>query len=330
MELRHLRYFIAIAEEENFHRAAQRLFMSQSPLSRQMRDLQNEMGVELLEPDGRGVRLTAAGRYFADRARSIVASAEAAVDGARQVAAGQIGTVTIGFETGTAYWGQLAGIVGTARRREPRITIQLTPMTGAEQWEALRAGEIALGYGFHPADDPTLTSAIIARDRLGAVLAHDHPLAARDALRVEDFHGQVVLLQPWILYPRLHDDLFAMVRARGVHPDIRTHITDLEAIITLVAAGDGLTFLPENHTANLALGSAVWRPVAGLHHETLEVVLWRTADADSPLLRPLLNVVRDMTPARPHVSDGSGDADACVQPRPGLVEHVGDAVLGAE
>ncbi len=294
MELRHLRYFIAVADEENFHRAAQRLFMSQSPLSRQMRDLQNELGVELLEPDGRGVRLTPAGHYFAERAHAIVASVEAAVDGARQVAAGQIGTVTIGFETGTAYWGHLSAIVGTVRRREPRIAIQLTPMSGAEQREALRAGEIALGYGFHHADDPALASAVIARNRLGAVLAPDHPLAAREELRVEDFHGQVVLLQPWILYPRLHDDLLATVRERGVHPDIRTHITDLEAIITLVAAGDGLTFLPESHAANLALGPALWRPVADIHHATLEVVLWRAADADDPLLRPLLDVVNDM------------------------------------
>ncbi|NBE91811.1 hypothetical protein GUY59_01035 [Nonomuraea sp. K271] len=165
----------------------------------------------------------------------------------------------------------------------------------AEQREALRSGEIALGYGFHRPDDPALASAVIARNRLGAVLAHDHPLAARDVLRVEDFHEQVVLLQPWILNPRPHDDLLATVRARGVHPDIRTHVTDLEAIITLVAAGDGLTFLPETHAANLALGPAVWRPVADIHHETHEVVLWRTANAGSPLLRPLLDVVRDMT-----------------------------------
>jgi DNA-binding transcriptional LysR family regulator len=295
MELRHLRYFVVIAEEENFNRAAQRLFMSQSPLSRQMRDLQTELGLALFEPVGRGVKLTVAGRYFADRAKAILASVEAAAEGARQLAEGQVGTVRIGFETGTAYFGILASIVGAARRREPRITLELTPMSSAEQWEALHAGQIALGYGFYTPVDASLESTVVVHDRLGVVLAHDHPLASRNELTAANLHDQPVLLQPRHLYPRLHDDLIAAIRSRGVVLKVKSEITDLEALLALVASGDGLTFLPHRHVAILRLGSAVWKPLADVNVQVSDVVMWRAEDATSPLLRPLIDIVREVS-----------------------------------
>jgi DNA-binding transcriptional LysR family regulator len=110
MELRHLRYFIAIAEEENFRRAAERLHVSQSPLSRQMQQLEEEIGAELFEPSGRGVKLTAAGRLLRDRAKTILSSVDAAAKEVRETAEGQIGTVTIGFESGSGYMGPLSAI----------------------------------------------------------------------------------------------------------------------------------------------------------------------------------------------------------------------------
>jgi LysR family transcriptional regulator, benzoate and cis,cis-muconate-responsive activator of ben and cat genes len=133
MELRHLRYFVTIAEEQGFRRAAERLHVSQSPLSRQMQDLEEEMGVQLFEPEGRGIKLTAAGKAFAERARSILASVDAAVDEAQGIAEGRLGTVVIGFETGTTFMGALLSLVAAFRKRAPRLGLQLLPMSSVEQ-----------------------------------------------------------------------------------------------------------------------------------------------------------------------------------------------------
>ncbi|MCT7658026.1 LysR family transcriptional regulator [Mycobacterium deserti] len=122
MELRHLRYFIVVAEEENFRRAAERLHVSQSPLSRQMRDLQAEIGVELLEPAGRGVRLTPAGQHFATKARGVIATVEDAVQETQLMAQGKIGTLAIGSKLAvhiSARWAQSwwLFVVGTPELR---------------------------------------------------------------------------------------------------------------------------------------------------------------------------------------------------------------------
>lgn len=156
MELRHLRYFLAVAEEQNFHRAAERLHVSQSPLSRQVQALEDELGVELFEPEGRGVKLTEAGKRFAERAKSILRTANDAVTEARDVAHGRLGTVSIGFETGTSFSGHLTNLLLRYRARMPGITIQLTPMSSAEQWEALRTGQIALGYAVYASPEASL------------------------------------------------------------------------------------------------------------------------------------------------------------------------------
>ncbi|WP_410677152.1 LysR family transcriptional regulator [Amycolatopsis sp. cmx-4-68] len=292
MALRHLRYFVVLAEEENFHRAAERLHVSQSPLSRQMQDLQAELTVPLLEPSGRGVRLTSAGRLFAQRAAAILSSVEAAVAEAKLTAQGRIGTIPIGFETGAALFGKFATIVATSRRREPRITLELIPMSSAEQWEALRTGEIAFGYGNYFPGDTSLAKIEISRDSLGVVAAADHRFAARPEVTVADLHGEPVLMQPRRLYPRLHDDLIAAMRGHGVVLDVIAEVADLEALLTLVSSGDAITFLPSKQKRIPELTSAVWRPLADLDVQISDVVMWRAEDTGSPLLRPLIDVVQ--------------------------------------
>ena len=292
MELRHLRYFVTVAEEENFHRAAERLHVSQSPLSRQMRDLQAEIGVDLLEPFGRGVRLTPAGRTFAAKANSVLESVEAAVEEVRLIGSGKVGTISVGFETGTAYFGTLGPIMVALRRLHPRITVRLTPMSSAEQWEALHGGQISFGYGNYPPPDLSLNHVVVSRDRLGVVLPRDHPLVSRPRIETEDLRAEPILMQPRFLYPRLHDDIITAVRRRGVDLNVVAEVTDLEALLTLVASGDGVSFMPENQVRILLLGEAVWRPVVDLDVEVTEVAMWRPEDNDATLLRPLVDIVR--------------------------------------
>lgn len=296
MELRHLRYFVTIAEEQSFRRAAERLHVSQSPLSRQMKDLEEEMGVAIFEPDGRGIKLTAAGKVFAERARSILASVDAAVDEAKGVAEGRLGTVVIGFETGTTFIGAFLSLVAAFRKRTPRVDLQLVPMSSIEQWAALREGGIAFGYGAYAPGDDALGHMEMTRDRLGLLLSPEHRLARLKKIRLRDLESERVLLQPRQLYPRLHADIITAARARGVTLHVAAEVLDLEALLALVVIGDAVTFLTEKFWELASQTSLLWRPVEDLHISLNEVVTWRAEDADAPVVRALIESAREVSP----------------------------------
>lgn len=289
MELRHLRYFVTIAEEQNFRRAADRLHVSQSPLSRQMKDLEEEMAVELFEPDGRGIKLTAAGKAFAEKARNILASVDTAVEEARDIAEGRLGTVVIGFEQGATFTGALASLMAAFRGRAPRIGLQLVAMNNTEQWAALHNETISFAYGTRQPADDTLTSMEMTSDRLGLLLALDHRLASRTEIRLQDLGGERVILEPREFNPRLHAHILTAARAHDVTLRGLTEIPDLEALLALVAIGDAVTFLAQR-TAELVapLSSMVWRPVVDLDIKLSDVVTWRTKDTDKPVVRILI------------------------------------------
>jgi DNA-binding transcriptional LysR family regulator len=301
MELRHLRYFIAVAEEENFHRAAGKLHISQSPLSRQIQQLREEIGVDLFEPSGRGVKLTLAGRLFLERAKAILSTVDSAVEEAKQATDGTRGTIAIGFGPGTTYAGTLSTIVAKFRKERPRVSVKLLPMSSAEQWDALRLGEIAFAYGNYVADDSSLRSVVLARTRIGILLPSDHRLAQKPTLKVVDLTSESILMEPRRLHPRLHDDIIAAVRSRGVVLNLAPEISSREAIWTLVASGLGLTFAGERSGRFLDVGpsaprfgAAVWRPLGDLGVELRDVAMWRADAARSPLLRPLIDIVGEV------------------------------------
>ncbi|APR76878.1 LysR family transcriptional regulator YnfL [Minicystis rosea] len=302
MELRHLRYFVTIAEEQSFRRAAERLHVSQSPLSRQMKDLEEEMGVALFAPEGRGIKLTAAGKAFAERARSILASVDAAVDEAKGVAEGRLGTVVIGFETGTTFMGALLSLVAAFRRRTPRVGLQLVPMSSVEQWAALRQGTISFGYGAYAPNDDALGHLEMARDRLGLLLSPEHRLARLKKIRLRDLERERVLLQPRQLYPRLHADIITAARARGVALHVTAEVLDLEALLALVVIGDAVTFLSEKFWEPASQTSLSWRPVEDLQINLSEVVTWRAEDDRTPVVRALIESAREVSPLLRHTA----------------------------
>jgi DNA-binding transcriptional LysR family regulator len=297
VELRHLRYFVAIAEAQSFRRAASRLHVSQSPLSRQMKDLEEEMAVELFEPDGRGIRLTAAGRIFADRARSILASVDTAVEEAKGVAEGRLGTAVIGFEQGATFTGALASLVAAFRRRIPRVGLQLIAMNSTEQQTALHDGAITFAYGTYRPTDDALTSMEMTSDRLGILLALEHRLARGTEIRLRDLVGERVILEPRESFPSLYADLISAARAQDVTLGMMSEVPDLEAVLALVAIGDAVTFLARR-TAELitAMSPVVWRPVIDLDIKLSDVVTWRAKDADMPVVRALIASAREVRP----------------------------------
>jgi LysR family transcriptional regulator, benzoate and cis,cis-muconate-responsive activator of ben and cat genes len=299
MELRHLRYFATIAEELNFRRAGERLHVSQSPLSRQMKDLKEEMGVELFEPEGRSIKLTSAGKAFAERARAILASVEAAVDEAKGIAQGRLGTVTIGFETGTTFMGSFLALVAAFRKRTPNVGIRLAPLSSIEQWAALREGTIAFGYGAYAPTDERLRHLEMARDRLGLLVAANHRLARMKKLRLADLEDERVLLQPRQLYPRLHADLITAARDQDATLHVTAEESDLEALLALVVIGDAITFVSEKFLEPASQTSMSWRPVEGLDLHLSEFVAWRAADANTPVVRALIDSAKEVAPLRP-------------------------------
>jgi DNA-binding transcriptional LysR family regulator len=230
---------------------------------------------------------------------------DAAVEEAREATDGRLGTIAIGFGPGATYAGALSTIVAKLRKRQPRVRVKLFPMTSAEQWEALRLGEISFAYGNYVPDDSSLRSVVLARTRIGILLPGDHRLAARPKLRVADLADESILMEPRRQHPRLHDDIIAAVRARGVVLNLTPEISGREAVWTLVASGLGLTFAGERSGQFLDAGSAigqspsrpgaaVWRPLTDLGVELRDVAIWRADAARSPLLRPLIDIVGEV------------------------------------
>ena len=271
-----------------------------------MQQLKEEIGVDLFEPSGRGVKLTLAGRMFLERAKAILSTVDAAVGEAREATDGTIGTIAIGFGPGAAYAGALSTILARLRKRQPRVHVKLSPMSSAEQWEALRLGEIAFAYGNYVPDDPALRSVVLSRARLGILLPRDHRLATKSKLKVADLANESILMGARRLHPRMHDDIIAAVRARGVVLNLAPEVPDREALWTLVASGLGLTFAGERSAKlldvggaiggpePLQLGSAVWRPLGDLGVELRDVATWRADAVRSPLLRPLIEIAGEV------------------------------------
>jgi LysR family transcriptional regulator, benzoate and cis,cis-muconate-responsive activator of ben and cat genes len=266
-----------------------------------MKDLEEEMAVELFEPDGRGIRLTAAGRIFADRARSILASVDTAVEEAKGVAEGRLGTAVIGFEQGATFTGALASLVAAFRRRIPRVGLQLIAMNSTEQQTALHDGAITFAYGTYRPTDDALTSMEMTSDRLGILLALEHRLARGTEIRLRDLVGERVILEPRESFPSLYADLISAARAQDVTLGMMSEVPDLEALLALVAIGDAVTFLARR-TAELitAMSPVVWRPVIDLDIKLSDVVTWRAKDADMPVVRALIASAREVRPLLQH------------------------------
>ncbi|XYI00919.1 LysR family transcriptional regulator [Sorangium sp. So ce1128] len=293
MELRHLRYFVAVAETEHFGKAAEQLHVSQSPLSRQIAQLEEEVGVLLFTRAGRGVKLSPAGRAFLEGARATLARVALAVEDARATAQGRIGTLVIGFEGGLAYTGLLPKVMSRFRARHPRVEVRLLPLESEAQSAALREGRISVGYGYayDPVDDDRFVrSRVLFRDRLGVVLPKKHRLANRRTLGIADLKNERFFWAPRMISPPLYAAVLSAFRAQGQSLVIHEE-NDGEALLTLVASGEGLTFFSESAAAIARIG-AVFKRVRDLDIVILGRLVWRAADEADPLVRSLLDLTR--------------------------------------
>jgi LysR family transcriptional regulator, benzoate and cis,cis-muconate-responsive activator of ben and cat genes len=284
MELRQLRYFVGVARELNFTRAAGKLHIAQPALSRQIRLLEEELGVELLKREVRGVRLTAAGEVFLAQAAALLEQSQSAihlarVSGGRQEASLDMGYVWGLFHTLVPQW--IAGF----RQQHPEVAINLFDLTATQQAEALERGRLGLGFiGFAlEADAARLTKRKVGRCAFLAVLPQKHPLAAKRKVALADLAQDFFVVISDETYPGAAQVLKEACRRAGFRPRILQTSERGYTILGLVAANCGVTLLPESLQA-LPHPGVVFRPLLDAPQGDL-FVAWNRASETPALLK---------------------------------------------
>lgn len=248
MELRHLRYFVAVAEELHFGRAASRLHISQPPLSRQIRELEKELGTDLFWRTKRRVQLTAAGEAFLPEARRTLDQAQRAVRAAERTGRGELGHLVIGFVEAAIYSGLLPAAIQRYRAGFPDVALELRETVSKDQPAALRDGTIDVGLAYIPPDeaDRSFASEPVLGDPLVVALRADHPLADRQLFRLRDLAAETLILFRRNLAPALHDAILHRLGRAGLVPAALQEAVQMQTVLALVAAGIGFGLVPRS------------------------------------------------------------------------------------
>lgn len=289
-ELAQLRCFTTVATELNFRRAAERLNMTQPPLSRQIQLLEHHLGVELFTRSTRSVALTAAGRAFFIEAQNLLEQAQQAAVAARRFAQGDIGSVTISF-VGSAVYEFLPKVIAEARLKQPQVKIVLSEMNTYQQHEALRARRIDLGIVRSPLLETGYATECLVREPFVLAVPASHPLASAESVGVQDLDGQPFLMYSHSAYPPFNELLTGMLRSARVAPQFVQWLGSSLTILALVNAGMGLALVPRC-ASSVVFKHVVFREIdlgEGVQSE-LHLV-WRQ-DNDNPAFTMLLEGIR--------------------------------------
>ncbi|QGZ38092.1 DNA-binding transcriptional LysR family regulator [Pseudoduganella flava] len=279
-EISQLRCFVAVAEELHFSRAAERLNMTQPPLSRQIRLLEHHVGAQLLERNSRTVRLTVAGKAFFPEAARILRMADEAVFTARRAAKGEQGTLAIGFTSASGY-SLLPEVVSRLRERAPGVALTLKELVSTMQVEALNAGQLDLGLMRPHPINPELDSTLITTEALMLAIPAREAALWPEAPTLASLHGKpFVMYSPYEARP-FYQMLTERFERAGVVPDIVEHIGQVHTMLALVRAGIGAALIAEG-ASRLQFDGIVMRRMATEPVET--VCTWRR-DNDNPVLR---------------------------------------------
>ncbi|MES2183457.1 MAG: LysR substrate-binding domain-containing protein [Pseudomonadota bacterium] len=307
MDLRHLRYFATVAEELSFTRAAERLHISQPPLSLQIRKLEEELQVELFQRGKHGVALTEPGRALLVYAHKVLGLLDDAAQHVAGVARGEAGTLAVGFvgSTGRAI---VPRLVRAWRARRPGVRLALTDMSSIALYAALDDGSIQVALVREPQHRLSTSSVLLQREPMCLVLPHGHPLATLPRITAAALQAEPMLMCSPKTAPAVHDKVQAICAEAGFVPDVLCYINAIHALADMVAAGLGFAILPQGMQGQQGSGDGgalVFRPIQGARLS--EVCAMARADATSVLVRDFLAVARE--------EFGSTGEDACGPPQ---------------
>lgn len=260
MEFRHLRYFLVLAEELHYGRAARRLAISQPPLSLNIQQLEASVGAKLFDRDSRGVRLTAAGRAFRESAAALLAQAEAARALARDIEAGAIGRLRVGFVGSMLYRG-LPEHLRAFQARYPGMQVALTELNSQEQVEALLHDELDVGFIHTGRVPPELSATLVHSEPFVACIPAGHPLAAQPAVALADLREEPFILFSRQASPDYYRRIVDLCADQGFSPQVRHEVRHWLSVVSLVSQGMGVSVVPAALERS-GMAGAAFRPFA--------------------------------------------------------------------
>lgn len=261
MKLNQIESFVVLAEELHFGRAAERLHRSQPPLSRQIRQLEEELGVELFTRSAQRVGLTEAGRVFLAEVAPVLARLRHAVEATRRAASGEAGHLAIGV-TGSAMFGVVPPIVREFRRRYPGVSVELRLSPKGEQEKALKERRISIGFVRSISDDPELAQDLVLQEPLVMAVSRANPLATQPVVTLEDLRGQGFILYRGQSSPSIADQIVHYCQEAGFTPRIVQETEDMQSAAALAALDLGITLVAES-LQQMQLRDLVYRPLTG-------------------------------------------------------------------
>lgn len=297
MELRQLRYFVAVAQTRNFTRAAEQLHIAQPPLSRQIRQLEDELGVQLLLRNSRPLRLTDAGRVFREQAMQILARVEQMKTATQRTGRNERSVLAIGFVASTLYSG-MPLLVRRLRQQRPELDIQLLEMMSMDQIEALKTGRIDIGFGRVRAIDPAVERIVMREERLVVALPPTSPLAGgTEPLPLSAITGETLIVYPKEPRPSFADQVLSLFADQGLRPKETQEVRELQTALGLVAADMGACIIPSS--VRILRTDLCYRDLADDHAISPIIISYRANDhsRDIDLVKQLIGEMYSEEPA---------------------------------
>ena len=290
MELRHLRYFVAVAEELHFTRAAERLNMAQPPLSQQIRQLESELGVQLFQRTKRQVELTAAGKNFLKNVYKILIDLDKTCDSAQRAQKGEIGNIVVGF-TGTATYDILPKLLQPYRSEFPFVDISVLQLSTTDQIQSLLNGEINIGILCAPIKNSQLNFEVIHQEPFIIAMPRNHPLASKSGpIEVQEFSKELFIMIPRNSGQIYYDTIINICHNAGFSPNITQEVHELHTSISLVAAGMGVALVPDS-IQNLRVRGITYRQLKNSVSTLKTALAWRD-DETSPLVHTFIALAK--------------------------------------
>ena len=293
IELRHLRYFIAVAEELHFGRAAERLHIAQPPLSQQIRQLETELGFQLFYRTKRSVKLTEAGQIFFLECQRLFRQLDQAIQTGRQVSRGEVGQLVIGFVSSTAY-NVLPKILRAFRTCVPEVSLELHELTTDQQLQWLQENRMDIGFLRPPVEEDAFTLQTIFREPLVVALPEAHPLAKEAQVSLQSLASEAFVIFPRTLAPGLYDQIISLCQQAGFSPNVMQEAIQMQTIVSLVAAELGIAIVPGS-LQNLQRTGVVYRALKEVSPQTAIALIYRNNPA--PSVQKFLEIVKQVTEA---------------------------------